>query len=111
FWNDPEKARVTMRERDELDAAVKAVHELEAGIRDNVELIEMGEAEGDADVVKEAEQALLDLKQSARRYQIETLLSGEVDANDCYVEIHSGAGGTESQDWANMLLRMYTRWA
>jgi len=92
-----------MRERDELDVAVKAVHELEAGIRDNVELIEMGEAEGDADVIKEAEQALLDLKQSARRYQIETLLSGEVDANDCYVEIHSGTGGTESQDWANML--------
>lgn len=100
-----------MRERDELDVAVKAVRELEAGIRDNVELIEMGEAEGDAEIVKEAENALLELKQSARRRQIETLLSGEVDANDCYLEIHSGAGGTESQDWANMLLRMYTRWA
>ncbi|HEV7345107.1 MAG TPA: peptide chain release factor 2 [Devosia sp.] len=111
FWNDPEKARNKMRERDELDVAVKAVRELEAGIRDNVELIEMGEAEGDADVVKDAENALVELKQSARRYQIETLLSGEVDSNDCYVEIHSGAGGTESQDWANMLLRMYTRWA
>jgi peptide chain release factor 2 len=100
-----------MRERDELDVAVKAVRELEAGIRDNIELIELGEAEGDAEVVKDAEQALLDLKQSARRKQVEALLSGEVDANDCYVEIHSGAGGTESQDWANMLLRMYTRWA
>ncbi|WP_108398856.1 peptide chain release factor 2 [Devosia submarina] len=111
FWNDPQKARVTMRERDELDVAVKAVRELEAGIRDNVELIEMGEAEGDEEIVKEAEAALNELKQTARRRQIETLLSGEVDANDCYVEIHSGAGGTESQDWANMLLRMYTRWA
>ena len=100
-----------MRERDELDVAVKAVRELETGIRDNVELIEMGEAEGDAEIVKDAEAALVELKQGARRRQIETLLSGEVDANDCYVEIHSGAGGTESQDWANMLLRMYTRWA
>ena len=100
-----------MRERDELDVAVKTVHELEAGIRDNVELIELGEAEGDADIVRDAENALVELKQTARRTQIETLLSGEVDANDCYVEIHSGAGGTESQDWANMLLRMYTRWA
>ena len=100
-----------MRERDELDVAVKSVRELEAGIRDNVELIELGEAEGDAEIVKDAEEALLELRQTARRRQIETLLSGEVDANDCYVEIHSGAGGTESQDWANMLLRMYTRWA
>mgnify|MGYP001006662424 CR=1 FL=1 len=100
-----------MRERDELDVAVKAVRELETGIRDNAELIEMGEAEGDGEIVTDAENALIELKQSARRRQIETLLSGEVDANDCYVEIHSGAGGTESQDWANMLLRMYTRWA
>ncbi|VDS05980.1 Peptide chain release factor 2 [Devosia equisanguinis] len=100
-----------MRERDDLDVAVKTVRELENGIRDNIELIELGEAEGDAEVITEAENALLELKQVARRTQIETLLSGEVDTNDCYVEIHSGAGGTESQDWANMLLRMYTRWA
>ena len=100
-----------MRERDELDVAVKTVRELEAGIRDNCELIELGEAEGDEEIVRDAENALLELMQTARRTQIETLLSGEVDSNDCYVEIHSGAGGTESQDWANMLLRMYTRWA
>ena len=100
-----------MRQRDELDDAVKTVRRLESGIRDNLELIEMGEAEGDADVVKEAEAALNELKVEAARRQVETLLSGEADANDCYVEIHSGAGGTESQDWANMLLRMYTRWA
>ncbi|MEO5805726.1 peptide chain release factor 2 [Devosia sp.] len=111
FWNDPEKARAAMRERDELDVAVKAVRELETGISDNVELIELGEAEGDADIIKDAEAALFELRQVARRRQIETLLSGEVDANDCYLEIHSGAGGTESQDWANILLRMYTRWA
>lgn len=100
-----------MRQRDELDDAVKTVKRLENGIRDNLELIEMGEAEGDADVVKDAEAALNELKAEAARRQVETLLSGEADANDCFVEVHSGAGGTESQDWASMLLRMYTRWA
>jgi len=100
-----------MRQRDELDAAIKHVKEFEAGIRDNSELIEMGEAEGDESVVREAEAAIKALEGLARRVQVETLLSGEADGNDCYVEIHAGAGGTESQDWANMLLRMYTRWA
>ena len=100
-----------MRQRDELDAQVKAVNEFETGIRDNSELIELGEAEDGEEVVKEAEQALEALLAAARKAQIETLLSGEADANDAYLEIHSGAGGTESQDWANMLLRMYTRWA
>ena len=100
-----------MRQRDELDVAVKAVKAFEAGIRDNRELIEMGEAEGDATVVKDAEGAIDDLLDQARKAQVETLLSGEADANDCYLEIHAGTGGTESQDWANMLLRMYTRWA
>src|SRR3569833_1020159 len=91
-------ARVVMRVRDELDAAVKHVREFETGIRDNLELIDMGEAEGDAAIVKEAEAALDQLRAAAHRVQIETLLSGD-------------AGGNESQDWANMLLRMYTRWA
>lgn len=100
-----------MQQRDELDVQVKAVKAFEASIRDNTELIEMGEAENDADVVKEAEQALQETLKEARSAQVETLLSGEADANDCYLEIHSGAGGTESQDWANILLRMYTRWA
>ena len=100
-----------MRQRDELDVQVKHVRQFEAAIRDNVELIELGEAEGDAEIVKDAEAALGETLQAARTAQIETLLSGEADANDCYVEIHSGAGGTESQDWASMLLRMYTRWA
>jgi len=100
-----------MRERDELDMAINAVKEFENGIRDNLELIELGEAEGDAQLVKDAEASLNDLKARAGLLQVETLLSGEADANDCYVEIHSGAGGTESQDWASMLLRMYTRWA
>ncbi|WP_439601534.1 peptide chain release factor 2 [Devosia sp.] len=111
FWADPEKARPIMQKRDELDVQVKAVKSFEASVRDNTELIEMGEAEGDADVVKEAEQALQETLKEARSAQVETLLSGEADGNDCYLEIHSGAGGTESQDWANILLRMYTRWA
>jgi peptide chain release factor 2 len=100
-----------MRQRDELDVQVRAVKEFEAGIRDNSELIELGEAEGDAAVVKEAEEALEALLGKARTAQVETLLSGEADGNDAYLEIHAGAGGTESQDWASMLLRMYTRWA
>jgi peptide chain release factor 2 len=100
-----------MRQRDELDVQVSAVRRFQAGIRDNRELIELGEAEGDAEVVREAEDALEELLELARKAQIETLLSGEADSNDAYLEIHAGAGGTESQDWANMLLRMYTRWA
>jgi peptide chain release factor 2 len=100
-----------MRQRDELAVQVEAVRELEAAIRDNRELIELGEAEGDEEIVKEAEQAIIEAKAQARRIQVETLLSGEADSNDAYLEIHAGAGGTESQDWANMLLRMYTRWA
>ncbi|MGN6487456.1 MAG: peptide chain release factor 2, partial [Devosia sp.] len=87
------------------------VKRFEAAIRDNTELIEMGEAEDDDEVVKDAENALAETLKEARSAQIETLLSGEADSNDCFLEIHAGAGGTESQDWANILLRMYTRWA
>jgi peptide chain release factor 2 len=100
-----------MRQRDELDVQVKAVREFSQQVKDNLELIELGEAEGDAAIVKEAEGAIDELVEAARRVQIETLLNGEADHNDCYLEIHAGAGGTESQDWASMLLRMYTRWA
>jgi peptide chain release factor 2 len=100
-----------MRDRDELDVQVKAVRDFAQQLSDNIELIEMGEAEGDAAVVKEAELAIDGLVETARRVQIETLLNGEADHSDCYLEIHAGAGGTESQDWASMLLRMYTRWA
>jgi len=100
-----------MRERQDLETRIKQVRDMEAGIADNVGLIELGEEAGDADVVKDAEAALADLRGEAARMQIETLLSGEVDGNDAFLEIHAGAGGTESQDWANMLMRMYVRWA
>lgn len=100
-----------MRERQQLDDGISGVRALEQQLADNVELIELGEQEGDADVVREAEEALKGLKAEAARRQVEAMLSGEADGNDTYLEVHSGAGGTESQDWANMLLRMYTRWA
>jgi peptide chain release factor 2 len=100
-----------MRDRQALELQVARVREIERALKDNVELIELGDAEGDDDIVNEAENSLQVMQKNAARMQVETLLSGEADANDCYVEVHSGAGGTESQDWALMLLRMYTRWA
>lgn len=100
-----------MRERQGLDSAIAAVRETERELDDNIGLIELGEAEGDQSIVSEAEAALAVLAREAARRQVETLLSGEADANDAYLEIHAGAGGTESQDWAQMLFRMYARWA
>jgi len=100
-----------MRERQQLDDSIAGVKRLEQQMTDNIELIEMGEEEGDDSIVKEAEDNLKALKAESGRLQVEAMLSGEADGNDTYVEVHSGAGGTESQDWANMLLRMYTRWA
>lgn len=100
-----------MRERQTLDDGVNGVRGLEQQLSDNLELIEMGEAEGDASIVTDAEAAIKAMSGDVRQRQIRTMLSGEADGNDTYLEIHAGAGGTESQDWANMLLRMYTRWA
>ncbi len=111
LWNDSAKAQEVMRERTRLDGGIKAIDRVEQGLSDNLELIEMGEAEEDDEVVAEAENALTELKEWAAKQEIETLLSGEADANDCYLEIHAGAGGTEAQDWAEMLRRMYSRWA
>ena len=100
-----------MRERQQLESRIAAVEHFEREVADQVGLIELGEAEGDATVVGEAEDALKALRAEAERRQTETMLSGEADSNDAYVEIHAGAGGTESQDWAEMLMRMYSRWA
>ena len=111
IWDDPQEAQNLMRERQQLDDSINGLKRLEAQLADNLELIEMGEEEGDSDIVTEAEAALKELRTEVTKQQIESLLSGEADGNDTYLEIHSGAGGTESQDWANMLLRMYTRWA
>jgi peptide chain release factor 2 len=100
-----------MRERQQLDDSIGGLKKLTAALNDNVELISMGEDEGDQSIVSDAESAIRELKMEIARRQVESLLSGEADGNDCYLEVHSGAGGTESQDWASMLLRMYTRWA
>jgi len=100
-----------MSERTRLENAINGYLEIEQELTDAVGLIEMGEAEDDQEVVAEAEGALRELRGRAKTREIEALLSGEADGNDCFVEVHSGAGGTESQDWASMLLRMYLRWA
>jgi peptide chain release factor 2 len=100
-----------MRERNQLDAATSSQVALERELDDTLELIEMGDAEGDADIVAEAEASLNALQDKVAKRRLESLLSGEADHNDSFLEVHAGAGGTESQDWANMLLRMYVRWA
>ncbi len=111
LWNDPEKAQKIMKERQEIEETIRKIKEIENSLRDNIDLIELGQEEGDEQTVFEAEEALKELYNKTSKMQLETLLCGEADANDCYLEIHSGAGGTESQDWAAMLLRMYKRWA
>ena len=100
-----------MRERTRLDQAISRYHGFERRLEDAVTLIELGEAEDDAAAIAEAEADLGRLRALAAKQQLATLLSGEADANDCYLEIHAGAGGTEAQDWAQMLVRMYARWA
>jgi peptide chain release factor 2 len=100
-----------MQERTSLEARINAILDIERELEDQVGLIELGEEEKDAGVVAEAEAAIRKLRADVSRRELEALLSGEADANDTYLEVHAGSGGTESQDWANMLLRMYTRWA
>jgi peptide chain release factor 2 len=100
-----------MQERTALDEQITALGRMEQELDDQVTLIELGESEDDPKTIAEAEASLRKLKVEVSRRELEALLSGEADGNDCYLEVHAGAGGTESQDWANMLLRMYVRWA
>jgi peptide chain release factor 2 len=100
-----------MRRRQDLETRITGIIAIEQSIADNVELIEMGETEGDAGIVKDAEKILLSLNDQVAKLELSALLSGEADANDTYLQINAGAGGTESQDWASMLMRMYVRWA
>ncbi|MGX7926141.1 peptide chain release factor 2 [Tsuneonella sp. HG094] len=111
LWNDPKEAEAVMRERRRLDAAIGTVKEIGSEMADAVEFVEMGEAEGDTEVEAEGLATLAGLAERADADKVQALLSGEADSNDTYLEIHAGAGGTESQDWAEMLQRMYTRWA
>src|SRR4051794_24490135 len=100
-----------MQERTALEDQLSAIGRIEQELDDQLTMIELGEAEKDQKAITDAEEALKRLKIEVSRRELEALLSGEADSNDSYLEVHAGAGGTESQDWANMLLRMYTRWA
>src|SRR5260221_3968802 len=100
-----------MRERTRLERSVEGYRRIEREVGDALELIALGEAEGDEAIVAEAESILENLRDEAQKRELESLLSGEADPNDCYLEVHAGSGGTEAQDWAEMLLRMYVRWA
>ncbi|QLC20868.1 peptide chain release factor 2 [Parasphingopyxis sp. CP4] len=111
LWDDPKAARDVMRERGRLDSAMTAVRKISQERDDAVEMIELAEAEGDDGLVDDAVAALATLAERAELDKTEALLAGEADGNDTYLEIHAGAGGTESQDWAEMLQRMYQRWA
>jgi peptide chain release factor 2 len=111
LWTDPGQARNVMRARQSLERHISAYREFERELDDAVTLIELGESEGDEPSVVEGEAQLKRLGAAAQKRAVEALLSGEADGNDAYVEIHAGAGGTESQDWASMLARMYVRWA
>ncbi|MEK4032820.1 peptide chain release factor 2 [Methylocystis sp. IM3] len=111
FWNDPEEAQKLMRERTQLEEQMGAIDKLTRELDDALTLVELGEEAGDDATEKEGVEALKAVLKEAQLRQVEALFSGEADGNDTFVEIHSGAGGTESQDWARMLFRMYARWA
>ncbi len=111
LWDDPKAAQEVMRERRRLDEAIGATRSIERELTDTVELMELAESEGDQALVDDAVRSLGDLASRAERDKVAALLAGEADANNAYVEVNAGAGGTESQDWAEMLMRMYTRWA
>ena len=111
IWNDPARAQKLMRERQMLMDAVETYRRIERDLTDNAELIELGEAEGDEEIVAEAEKSLKATAELAAAKEIEALLNGEADGNDTFLEVNAGAGGTESCDWASMLARMYVRWA
>jgi peptide chain release factor 2 len=111
LWNDSGRAQKLMRERTHLETAIGAYREIVQKFEDAIELIELAEAEGDEDVRNEGEAALAALEPGVEKRRIESLLSGEADHNDAFLEIHAGAGGTDAQDFAEMLTRMYVRWA
>jgi len=111
FWNDHASAQETMREKNRLERQLAVIDTLQLQMDDATELLELGTAEGDEEIIDDAEASLTKLVAIAEKRQLESLLSGEADANDCFIEVHAGAGGTEAQDWALMLMRMYSRWS
>ena len=111
FWDNPQTAQKLMQERAKLENAFEAISTLETELADNVELAELAEMDGDDELIEAAAQALTAAKAKADAAELEALMSGEADGNNCFVEIHPGAGGTEAQDWAEMVMRMYMKWA
>ncbi len=111
LWDDPKQAEAVMRERRRLEAAIGTVNAIGSEMADAVEFVELGEMEDDEATIAEGLSTLAALADRADADKVQALLSGEADSNDCYLEVHAGAGGTESQDWAEMLQRMYSRWA
>ena len=111
LWDDAKAAQEVMRERRRLDEAISATNAIQKDLDETVELLEMAEGEGDQEMANDAVATLAALAERTEKDKVAALLAGEADANDTYVEVNAGAGGTESQDWAEMLQRMYTRWA
>lgn len=111
LWQDQKKAREIMQKKSGLEAEIDKFTKAESNLSDLKSMLELAEEENDADLLAEAESDLRKLAAYMKVYQLESFFSGEADQNSCYLEIHAGAGGTEAQDWAQMLLRMYSRWA
>lgn len=111
FWNDQETAQSVMQEKTYIENALASLAEIADGLAEHLDMIALGEEEGDEAIVAEAEAEIVKLSTLAAKKQLESLLSGEADKNNCFLEIHPGAGGTEAQDWAEILMRMYSRWA
>lgn len=111
FWDDAQKAQKLMQERAKLESAFEAINTIATDLSENVELAELAEIDQDSELLDAASDALTKVQKKAAEAELEALLSGEADGNDCFVEIHPGAGGTEAQDWAEMIMRMYSRWA
>lgn len=111
LWDNPSRAQGVMRDRTRLDAKISAVKNMMRTLQDNIDLMDMAEAEKDEGMITQIHQAFVELEIEAEKRQLDALLSGEADGNDAYLEVNAGAGGTEAQDWAQMLLRMYIRWA
>lgn len=111
LWQDPKAAESLLREKTQLEKRIGGFQALEGEYNDLMAMLGLAESEGEAELIADCEQKLGLLRQKLAERALESLLSGEADGNDCYLEVHAGAGGTEAQDWAQMLLRMYTRWA
>lgn len=111
LWNDAEKAQKLLSEKNRLESGINYINELEQNLRDLTELCELADSENDENMLAELTVQLQHLQAQTRRGELEALLSGEADGNDAFLEVHAGSGGTEAQDWAEMLLRMYCRWA